>query len=113
MKRITIQDQCTHAVIELRDDECTVVRADFDVAKIMAGLWEDDEDLAKTISVRVDDADFRVTIETVQPKLMDCNTGEVIRNATSAEDSESREAADLDGGSGVIIVDDRRCYVRD
>lgn len=43
--------------------------------------------------------------------LVDYHTGDVIREATSEEATESLEAAKHDGGAGVIEVDGRRCYV--
>jgi hypothetical protein len=43
--------------------------------------------------------------------LRDYKTGEAIREATDEEAAESSEAAERDGGAGVILVDDRRCYV--
>lgn len=46
--------------------------------------------------------------------LYDYNTGELIRPATPDELAASIEAADRDGGAGVILVEDqgiRRCYV--
>ena len=45
--------------------------------------------------------------------LHDYETGDFLRPATSAEAAESRAAAALDGGAGVIRVDGRRCYVVD
>jgi hypothetical protein len=44
-------------------------------------------------------------------ELMDYETGDAIRNATPAERLNSIEAAAMDGGAGVIVVDGRRCYV--
>jgi len=43
--------------------------------------------------------------------LYDYKTGEYIRPATAAEAAESMAAAEFDGGSGVIIVAGRSCYV--
>jgi len=46
--------------------------------------------------------------------LMDYNTAEFLRRATDAELAASIEAAEHDGGAGVILVGDqgeRRCYV--
>lgn len=46
--------------------------------------------------------------------LYDYNTAEPIRPATNEELAASIEAAERDGGAGVILVDDqgdRRCYV--
>ena len=45
------------------------------------------------------------------PTLMDYYTAEDIRPATRDEYHESLDAADDDGGAGVIDVDGRRCYV--
>jgi hypothetical protein len=45
--------------------------------------------------------------------LMDYNTAETIRPATQSEQQASREAAETDGGAGVISVDGRSCYVAD
>ena len=45
--------------------------------------------------------------------LCDYETGEEIREATAEEQKESTEAADTDGGAGVIRVEGRRCYVQD
>lgn len=39
------------------------------------------------------------------------DTGEAIREATTEELAESIEAAEHDGGAGVIEVDGVRCYV--
>jgi hypothetical protein len=44
-------------------------------------------------------------------KLHDYHTGEYIREATAEELEESKRAAELDGGAGVIEVDGRDCYV--
>lgn len=44
--------------------------------------------------------------------LHDHRTGEYIRAATEAEMVASLDAAELDGGNGLIIVDDRVCEVR-
>jgi hypothetical protein len=44
-------------------------------------------------------------------QLQDYRTGELIRTATVGELRASIEAAEHDGGSGVIIVDGRSCYV--
>lgn len=52
-------------------------------------------------------------IDTALAVLCDYATGVQIRNATLAEQEESREAAESDGGSGVITVDGRNCYVED
>ena len=46
-----------------------------------------------------------------EPVLYDYATAVAIRNATDEELTESREAALTDGGSGVIDVDGRSCYV--
>ena len=46
-------------------------------------------------------------------ELIDYNTGETIRTATTTELNESIEASKVDGGTGVIVVDGRSCYVRD
>lgn len=43
--------------------------------------------------------------------LMAYDTAETIREATSEETRASIEAAQRDGGAGVIEVDGRRCYV--
>ena len=43
--------------------------------------------------------------------LMNYATGEVIREATQQELASSIEAAEHDGGSGVIVVDGVSCYV--
>ena len=43
--------------------------------------------------------------------LHDYQTGELIRAATPEEMSASVEAAEHDGGAGVIEVDGRSCYV--
>lgn len=43
--------------------------------------------------------------------LFDYQTGEYLRLATPEETSASLAAADVDGGSGVIIVDGRSAYV--
>ncbi len=45
--------------------------------------------------------------------LMDYDTAEVIRPATQEERDASIEAAEHDGGAGVIAVDGRSCYVAD
>jgi hypothetical protein len=44
--------------------------------------------------------------------LLAYDTAEYIRAATHAECVASREAADIDGGAGVIEVDGQRCYVQ-
>ena len=46
-----------------------------------------------------------------QSTLHDYATGEFIREATPNELRESREAANHDGGAGVIRVDGKSCYV--
>ena len=43
--------------------------------------------------------------------LCDYDTAETLRPATAEEAIESAEAAEADGGRGVIDVDGRRCYV--
>lgn len=45
------------------------------------------------------------------PHLVNYQTGEDIRTATQAEIDASVEAAEIDGGSGVILVDGVLCYV--
>ena len=45
------------------------------------------------------------------PRLVNYQTGEDIRTATQAEIDASVEAAEIDGGSGVILVDGVLCYV--
>jgi hypothetical protein len=45
--------------------------------------------------------------------LHDYQTGAYIRPATADERAESVEAAEHDGGAGVILVDGRSCYVQD
>lgn len=45
--------------------------------------------------------------------LYDYQTGEAIRPATAAELAASIEAAEHDGGAGVIIIDGRSCYVQE
>ena len=42
--------------------------------------------------------------------LHDYRTGEYLRDATQAELEASIEAADMDGGAGVIDVGGRPCY---
>lgn len=56
-----------------------------------------------------------MTTETTQTTgdLMDYTTAETIRAATPQETQASREAAQRDGGAGVITVDGRRCYVQE
>jgi len=44
-------------------------------------------------------------------RLMDYKTGRTLRSATAEEHAESIAAAARDGGSGVITVDGRSCYV--
>ena len=44
-------------------------------------------------------------------ELQDHQTGEGIRSATPTELRDSIEAATLDGGAGVIVIDGRRCFV--
>lgn len=46
-------------------------------------------------------------------KLIDYRTGEYVREATDEELQASVAAAEQDGGSGVIDVDGRSCYVQD
>lgn len=48
---------------------------------------------------------------TPPPDLRDAQTGEYLREASAAEEAASIEAARHDGGSGVIEVDGRACYV--
>ena len=43
--------------------------------------------------------------------LMDHQSGEMIRRATTAEETASIEAAKTDGGHGIIIVYGRNCFV--
>lgn len=50
-------------------------------------------------------------IDTSKPVLHNYKTGEQIRNATSAELTASIDAAEHDGGTGVIVVDGVSCYV--
>lgn len=45
--------------------------------------------------------------------LYDYDTADVIRPATREEREASLAAAERDGGSGVIEVDGRSCYVQD
>lgn len=45
--------------------------------------------------------------------LCDYETGDALGPATADEHSASREAAEHDGGAGVIRVDGRRCYVQE
>jgi hypothetical protein len=52
-------------------------------------------------------------VDEMMAKLCDYATGETIREATADEARASREAAEHDGGAGVILVDGRRCYVED
>jgi len=40
-------------------------------------------------------------------------TGQTIRPATQAEQRASAQAAESDGGAGVIVVDGVACYVED
>jgi hypothetical protein len=47
------------------------------------------------------------------PKLMEYDTAEYIREATEEELAQSIEAAENDGGAGVILVDGMTCYVTD
>ena len=57
--------------------------------------------------------DTDTTTDTTYPygRLVDYATGDVICAATSEEAEASDEAAELDGGSGVITVGGRSCYV--
>lgn len=50
-------------------------------------------------------------IELPEATLCDYETGEAIREATQAEQTESAAQAKLDGGAGVITVGGRSCYV--
>lgn len=43
--------------------------------------------------------------------LHDYDTGQPLRPATTDEARDSSEAAEVDGGAGVIRVNGRRCYV--
>lgn len=45
--------------------------------------------------------------------LMDYSTAKTIRPATQSERDASREAAESDGGAGVILVDGKSCYVEE
>lgn len=61
-------------------------------------------------------ADGTVRVVTAPPShgwLCDYRSGERIRPATAAEQGESQEQAEHDGGAGVITVDGVRCYVED
>lgn len=51
--------------------------------------------------------------ERADATLVDCESGEPLRNATMKELTASVEAARTDGGAGVIRVDGRRCYVEE
>ena len=51
------------------------------------------------------------TTQTSFNYVYDCKTIERIRLATKEELNASKQAAKLDGGFGVIIVDGRRCFV--
>jgi hypothetical protein len=51
------------------------------------------------------------TTDAASPTLNDYKTGEVIRPATPEEARASAEAAERDGGAGVIEVDGRSCFV--
>jgi hypothetical protein len=53
------------------------------------------------------------TTETVTARLYDYRTGEYLRAATADELAESLEAAERDGGPGLIEVDGRSCYVEE
>ena len=44
--------------------------------------------------------------------LYDYSTGEELRPATAEEQAASEQAAETDGGHGVIEVDGRSCYVQ-
>jgi hypothetical protein len=44
-------------------------------------------------------------------KMYDYKSGEEIREATETELAASKEAAEKDGGSGVIVVDGKSVYV--
>lgn len=46
-------------------------------------------------------------------KLMRYEDAEYLREATAEELEDSIEAAEHDGGAGVILVDDVRCYVQE
>jgi hypothetical protein len=48
--------------------------------------------------------------QTTTRRLCDYQTGADIREATAAETQASIEAAEVDGGVGVIVVDGRSCY---
>ena len=50
-------------------------------------------------------------IDTSKPVLYRYSDGKSIRNATDAELAASVEAAEHDGGAGVITVDGVDCYV--
>jgi hypothetical protein len=45
--------------------------------------------------------------------LRDYNTGSYLRPATAGEQKASRDAAESDGGAGVIEIDGQSCYVED
>lgn len=53
------------------------------------------------------------TTSTTHGDLMDYATARRIRSATAEEARQSREAAESDGGAGVILVDGRACYVEE
>jgi hypothetical protein len=52
-------------------------------------------------------------IDMTLPTLHDYYTGREIRNATAEEIADSKRAAEIDGGAGVIEVDGKSCYVAD
>lgn len=52
-------------------------------------------------------------VDTALPVLHDYQSGRQIRNATPEELAASIEAAEHDGGAGVIEVDGRACYAQE
>jgi len=64
-----------------------------------------------TASTAVLSAFARLADRWIHGALCDYDTAETIRPATAEESAASSEAAEADGGRGVIDVDGRRCYV--
>lgn len=75
-------------------------------------LLEQASDMLPLLDGQGDEADdIASRIRDELPTLHDRDTGEAIRPATAAELAASIEAAQTDGGAGIISVGGRRCYV--
>lgn len=80
---------------------------------------EINDEYQPSFGVQIEDAagetvwDSEEAVDSSKPTLMNYATGEAIRNATAAELEASKQAAERDGGAGVITVDGVDCYVEE